>query len=317
MLLSDLGIDRTNVLRRAGLPDDLFARGQTGLTPQEFFALWMAIEAEAADPTLPVRIGQVISLEAFSPPIFAAICSPNLSTAARRIAQHKRLIGPMRLAVSENPAGLTLEYLWPKEDAAPPALLALTELVFWAALARLATRHAIQPLRVEAPVVPETPQTFEDYFGVPVEAATRQAITFAPEDAVRPFLTANPQMWDFFEPELRRRLAELEAGATMRERVRSALLELLPAGHASIDAVAHKLAISPRTLQRRLNDEQTTFQGMLNQTREALARHYLGRSDLPATEIAFLLGYEDPNSFYRAFRDWTGQTPERARMTTA
>jgi AraC-like DNA-binding protein len=198
----------------------------------------------------------------------------------------------------------------------PRRMLVLTELVFWAALARLATRHPIEPLRVESPAVPEAARAFADYFGVAVEKSARQAITFASEDALRPFLTANPQMWEFFEPELRRRLAELEAGATMRERVRSALIELLPAGQASIEAVAHKLAISPRTLQRRLNDEQTTFQGMLNQIREALARHYLGRSDLPASEIAFLLGYEDPNSFYRAFRDWTGQTPERVRMAT-
>jgi hypothetical protein len=105
VVLSDLGIDRVNVLRRARLPDDLFGRGHTGLTSKEYFTLWNALEVEADDPALPVRIGRVISLEAFDPPIFAAICSPNLSTAARRIAQHKRLIGPMRLVLSETPAG--------------------------------------------------------------------------------------------------------------------------------------------------------------------------------------------------------------------
>lgn len=312
-LLTDLGIDRANLLRRAGLPEDLFARGPRMLTAEEYFRLWTALEVEAADPALPVRIGQRISVEAFHPPVFAALCSPNLSAAAERIAQHKPLIGPLRLAVHASAEGLTLEYGWPQDDAAPPTVLVLTELVFWVALARIATRHEVQALRVVTPVLPAETADYHAYLGVPLTLGTSQAITFANEDASRPFLTADQQMWEFFEPELRKRLADLEVGASMRERVRSALLELLPAGQASIETVARKLAVSPRTLQRRLSAEGATFQDALNQTREALARHYLARSALPTAEIAFLLGYEDPNSFYRAFRDWTGQTPERVR----
>lgn len=312
-LLSDLGIDRASLLRRAGLPEDLFAHGPGALAVEEYFRLWAAFEAETGDPALPVRIGQHISVEAFHPPVFAALCSPDLNSAARRIAQHKPLIGPLRLAVHTSSEGLTLEYCWPPGDPKPPAVLMLTELVFWVALARIATRHPIQPLRMVTSVLPAEPADYQVYSGVPLTLGSNQAITFSLEDAGRPFLTANQAMWEFFEPELRKRLAELEAGASMRERVRSALLELLPAGQASIETVAHRLAISPRTLQRRLSAEGATFQDALNQTREALARHYLARSALPTAEIAFLLGYEDPNSFYRAFRDWTGQTPERLR----
>jgi len=311
-LLVDLGIDRANVLRRAGLPEDLAAHGTVALSQEAYFGLWSAIAAEANDPTLPVRIGHALRVEVFNPALFAATCSPNLAVAAQRIAQHKPLIGPLRVSVSQDEHALNVEYLWP-EGHTPPAALALAELVFWVALARIATRHEVRPLRVVSPALPEAPAAFANYFGVPVELGDRQQIRFAPADALRPFLTANPQMWAFFEPELRQRLAELDAAASTGERVRGALLELLPAGQASIEAVAHKLAISARTLQCRLSDEGTTFQDALNHTREALARHYLGRSELPAAEIAFLLGYHDPNSFYRAFRDWTGQTPERAR----
>ena len=93
----------------------------------------------------------------------------------------------------------------------------------------------------------------------------------------------------------------------------SALLELLPSGTASLDAVCKKLGTSPRTLQRRLSDEGETFQSVLSRTREALARHCLRRPELSATEISFLLGYDDPSSFFRAFSSWTGLTPEQAR----
>lgn len=120
-------------------------------------------------------------------------------------------------------------------------------------------------------------------------------------------------MWEFFEPELRKRLSELTVDATMSERVRAALLEQLPAGTGHMDGVARTLGVSSRTLQRKLKAEGATFQRILSDVREQLARHYLSSSRMPAAEISFLLGYGDPNSFYRAFHAWTGQTPEAVR----
>ena len=100
---------------------------------------------------------------------------------------------------------------------------------------------------------------------------------------------------------------------TTTQRVRAALLEGLPSGLASIEAITRKLAMSRRTLQRRIEAEGTSFQAILRDTREALARHYLERTALPAAEISFLLGFDEPNSFYRAFRGWTGLTPDSVR----
>ena len=91
-LLSDLGVAPANVLRRASLPADLLARPSVTLTPEKYFAFFEAIEAEADEPNLPIAIGRAISVEVFDPPIFAALCSPNLIVAAERIAQYKQLI---------------------------------------------------------------------------------------------------------------------------------------------------------------------------------------------------------------------------------
>jgi len=59
--------------------------------------------------------------------------------------------------------------------------------------------------------------------------------------------------------------------------------------------------------------ESVSYQGLVAAVREELARHYLTRTELSNAEISFLLGFEDPNSFFRAFRDWTGATPEATR----
>ena len=89
--------------------------------------------------------------------------------------------------------------------------------------------------------------------------------------------------------------------------------ELLPSGHATIEAIADRLAMSKRTLQRRLGDEGQSFRQQLDRTHEQLARHYLKQPGLSTSEIAFLLGFEDPNSFHCAFQGWTGTTPSTLR----
>lgn len=80
-----------------------------------------------------------------------------------------------------------------------------------------------------------------------------------------------------------------------------------------METIARRLGLSKRTPQRRIEDEGTSFQQILKETREALARHYLEKTSLPVAEISFLLGFSEPNSFYRAFRAWTGTTPDQAR----
>ena len=109
-ILLDLGIDPNNVLRRAGLPADLFARGPVRLSQPDFFAFWHAIEAEADDPNLPLRLAEVFSPEVFEPAIFAALVSPNLNLAAQRVAKYKKLIGPMTLGVDIAADATTLSF---------------------------------------------------------------------------------------------------------------------------------------------------------------------------------------------------------------
>ncbi len=71
--------------------------------------------------------------------------------------------------------------------------------------------------------------------------------------------------------------------------------------------------LSPRTVQRQLQAEGTSYQAVLSDTREKLARRYLADRSLTTSQIAYLLAYDDANSFYRAFRRWTGLTPDAAR----
>lgn len=169
------------------------------------------------------------------------------------------------------------------------------------------------PLRVISPVELPSMDQYASYFGVKPRVGDEISVIFSAQDAAKPFLTENAQMWEFFEPELRKRLSETSAEAGMAERARGALLEMLPSGQTTVDDLASRLLVSRRTLQRRLGDEGTSYKTILTKVREELARHYITKSELPYTQISFLLGYEDPNSFFRAFHGWTGATPDSIR----
>ena len=314
IILGDLGLRPGNVLRRAGLPTDLFARENASVSAREYFRLWNALEQEMGDRSLALEGGQGVSVEAFDPPIFAALCSPDLNTAAERLSKFKRLIGPLTLDITIGSEQTVLEY--GSLEAGPlPVSLGMTELVFLVHFARLATRTHLIPLQVMTPEPSDPAEPYEDFFGVRLQRGPTYSVAFSASDAQRPFLTANVGMWQFFEPVLNGRLAEIEREATISERVYAALFELLPSGRTSVQEISSTLGVSTRSLQRYLRREGTSFQQVLSQTRERLARHYLQHSAMTGAEISILLGYDDPNSFFRAFRIWTGQTPEGLRAS--
>jgi len=312
-LLQGIGVRVVNVLRRAELPDDLFARSSARLEASAYFRFWEAIEAESADATFPLRIFRSLRSESFSPPLFAALCSSNLITAVSRLSRYKPLVGPMSLDVVEQRDEVIVHLQWRDAEREAPPSLAAAELLFFVSLARMGTHENIRPSRVTMKTPPSQLAEYEKFAEATIREGDGNCVAFQRTDAERPFLSSNDAMWEVFEPELRRRLAALDASATTAQRVRATLLEGLPGGNLSMDGVARRLALSKRTLQRRLVEEGTSYQDVLRDTRLDLARHYLQRTSVPLGEISFLLGFEESNSFFRAFNDWTGRTPEAVR----
>ncbi|GFP75522.1 AraC family transcriptional regulator [Clostridium fungisolvens] len=306
-LIESVGISITEALKKSDLPEDLFSHQIPSLTAIEYIRLMEALKDLSIDECTPIKIGTIENLETFSPPVFAAYCSKNVLTCMKRLATYKKLIGPLVFLVNENKDDITLEITFENEENELPEFLVAIEMVFLLQLMRNATKNHIVPKEVMTKHKIDN-DNYEKFFGVKPKIGLRNILTISKEDALRPFISQNDVMWEYFEPELRRRLGELDIDDTYAARVRSALIELLPAGEGSIDDVSSKLGCSTRTLQRKLKEEDTTFQKQLNHTRELLARHYLKNSDMISDDIAYLLGYQDLNSFVRAFHIWTDMT---------
>jgi AraC-like DNA-binding protein len=92
-------------------------------------------------------------------------------------------------------------------------------------------------------------------------------------------------------------------------RLRQAICDELRLGQLSLETVAKRLGTPPRTLQRRLRQEGTSFAEMADRLRRDLAERYLRDRRLSVAETAFLVGFSDVSAFHRAFVRWTGKTP--------
>ena len=306
-LLEKLGLNTQEVLKKAQLPQDLFNRKSPVMTIEEYIRFMESIKELSKNDSLAIKMGTIENLETFSPPIFAAYCSKNALTCMKRISKYKKLIGPIEFILNENKDNITIEISFANNKNEMPEFLLMTEMVFLIILIRSATKEHIVPIEVITKYNLDN-DDYEKFFGVRPKIGIKNILTISKKDALIPFISENDNMWQYFEPELKRRLCELDIEDTYSARVRSSLIELLPAGEGSIDDVASKLGLSKRTLQRKLKQEDTTFQKQLNYTRELLAKHYLKNSDVTSDDIAYLLGYQDLNSFLRAFNIWTGMT---------
>jgi AraC-like DNA-binding protein len=132
-----------------------------------------------------------------------------------------------------------------------------------------------------------------------------------------PMATADPGLSTILERHAQELLARSPHQGGLIEQVRHLLGESLSGGDPRLERISQKLGISVRTLQRRLREEGTSHQDLLDEVRSDLSRRYLQESRLAICEVAYLLGFSEPSAFHRAFRRWTGITPKEFRRTQA
>ncbi len=301
------------VFKRAGMPPDSLDHEGRGVTARQFFAIWNAHLMEASREDAVLYLARSTARGAMTPTTLAFSCSAKLGTGFERLSVFKPLVFPLRINIEHDSTALNISLEPVDPDVPVPDSFAAFEMFYLLALSRNCTNERIVPLSVSLPGQLANRQKVEEYLSVAVRQSGSAELRISREDAELPLISADEQMWEDFEPGLYRRLMNRDRNASISARVRRALMELLPAGHSSADAVCAHLHVSKRSLYRYLKSEGETFQSVLDATRSDLSMQYLANDEMSIDEISYLLAFRDPNSFYRAFRGWTGMTPMEAR----
>jgi len=308
--LEELGVSSVAVLRRAGLPMGLFDQSKIMVTTEEMFALYSAIREISVEAGIGLKLGSEDRPERYNPVAIAALYSRSFGDALKRIARYKRLVSPQEIRVTEGAAECSVEFVWLlAESTEAPTWIDMC-FAWTLTIGRRGTGREINPLRVEFRRPESHRRLYEKHFGCPVKfGARRNKLIFRAEDVTQPFVTYNPELLELVAPQLEAELKQQLTGVSLKEQAKGTLKRLLVGEKPRLEDVAAELRISARTLQRRLLEEGMTFHNLVEEARREMARHYLRQPSLELNETAYLLGYEDPNSFIRAFHRWEGISP--------
>jgi AraC-like DNA-binding protein len=293
------------------LTPELIGDDDARISPAKFCVAWAELVRTTGKPSIALDIASALPAGAFGIVEYVCRSAPTLGEALRQWVRYLNLLDD---AVS---VGLEIDadraYLQVQRESEAPAP-ASHELCF--ALVALRMRElATAPFRVSAVefVHAGDAATYRAWFEAPVTFGAPITQLVMPRSALAIALTsADPKLLKI----LTRAADELHAhppeDPTLTAQVSRVLHDALRADEGHADHVAKRLGLTTRSLQRRLKDENTSFNAVREQVRRELSRKYLA-DGLSIAEISFLLGFSEPSAFFRAFKRWTGQTPVEAR----
>ncbi len=181
---------------------------------------------------------------------------------------------------------------------------------------QLCVGHDLSPLSVKLRFPkPDDISEYKRVFGIDVQfGQTENSITFPSSilDTKNPL--ADSTYSNQFEALAESILSKLDNQELYTTKVSRLILNQIDETDVSIDLIADKLALSVRSLQRKLSDEGTNFQQILNETRKTVAIKYLNDGHMAISEISYILGFSEPSAFHRSFKKWTGETPQNFRL---
>jgi len=308
--LEELGLSQGTVLRRAGLPMGLFKAERILVSTEQFFALHRGIADATTDPAIGLKLGSEERIERYDPVKLAALSARSFRDAVERSSRYKRLTCPEEIRLVTRGGECAVQFVWLLAQEQEPPLLVDACFAWIVYLGQRGVGRSLHPKRVEFQRALTHREMYETHFHCQVKFKAKQnALIFNRPDIELPFVTYNADLLATVAPQLEAELAEQLAHKSFREQAKGILKQLLAGQRPEIQDLAKELHLSTRTLQRRLSEHGITFQRLLDEARRELARHYLLHSSRELNETAYLLGYEDANSFFRAFHHWEGTTP--------
>jgi AraC-like DNA-binding protein len=316
-------LDTDGVLALAGLRDEDL-QGPEARVPQAannvVFAELGARAVRAGDPDLGLHFAECLDLDSLDIIGHLAAHSATLGEAFERVCAHSRLLHDSGRVDLERRGGLAvlypgcrgLHHEYPRHIAEFATLAALV-------LARRVTGAPLIPREVTFKhAAPKRLAEHQRLFGVLPRFEQEETTLVLDGSALALRIAgAQPGLASYLDAYARDVISRLPDDGGLIAQVERAVTTGLPRGVPEIEQIAAQLATSPRTLQRRLGDEGTTFQAIVDRARRRLAERYLEDDHLSLAEIGFLVGFADPSNFHRAFKRWSGETPSAYRAARA
>ena len=280
---------------------------------------YLTIQDEAAvsvnDPSFGLHLGEFAEPGSWSILGYMLMNCKNLGEGFEKSQRYSRIIGNLINARTE-PHSKTVKLIFFTSPDAPEMSRHCFDTVF-SGLVRMMrnfTGMEIHPLEVTFTYPePNSRSEYERIFQCPILFNQRDnSFTVDASVVNTPILLANPNLLEYFEKYAESFLAEIDRKSEHSRTVTKIILSRLDDETLSITKVAQEMAVSVRTLQKRLEDEGVVFSDLYKDIRQRLAQKYL-RENYTVEQITYLLGFSEPSVFRKAFKKWSGVTPREYR----
>ncbi len=280
----------------------------------DWIGLLECIARDNPQPALGLTIGRHIAPRHAGVLGYIALSCDTLGEALLRFERYDRLV------YDGNPAAVSIHgdnvnISWGIEHGLPGQLADETSIAAFTTIVRKLVGKELAPTAVNfVNAAPADISPYQDFFGGKVSfGGTLSFVTFPASFLGERIAHSDPGLRALLENQAESLLRALPSNDGFEKALKAGLLRCLHEGVPTLEKISERMAMSPRTLQRRLAEKELNFQQLLDRTRAELARGYILQGHLTLSEIALLLGYSEQSAFNRAFKRWTGQTPRALR----
>jgi AraC-like DNA-binding protein len=310
------GLDVVALLNEAGLDPAALSDPDSRFPTERLSLLWQLAVTRSGNPAIGLLNSNVVKPTSFDVLAYAMMSSPNLLGILQELVRYVGVVSDAAsIAVTEDHEGYRMILELFGAGLPVPRQRFEFDLITILSFCRWVTNRDLRPLALELRFPPPADlHAHQNAFKCPLRFNARaNALLFGRADVISPLPTAHPLLAEVHERLAAEHLQRLDHAQTS-SRARAALIRRLPHGEPQRKKIASALEMSERTLQRRLGAEGTSFQRLVDDTRRDLAQQYLGQNDLSLADAAYLLGFRDRSSFFRASKRWFGTSPRHHRI---
>jgi len=315
-----LGLDTSQILAAAGLERATIENSDARIPIEQMQTLWRKAYELSKDPHLALHAIEVLPFGAYRVIDYLAGHAPTVGEAIAKVADYFPLINNavrLRIALGDaEVAGILEAPSRPSVITAPYAEYTLAAVFL---RTRIATNQQFPLTRVEfSHPRPTDTREHQRVFECPVAfGASDCRLVLSRAVWSTPRAGSDPALFSVLDTHAKMLLDRLPSPPDVVTKVRGAIEAELRGGNPRLESIARCLAMSPRTLQRRLSEEGVLFNDLLDEIRLRAAKTYLAQQDVAGAEVAYLLGFAEQSSFNHAFKRWTGRTPTEYRRSAA
>ena len=313
-IIASCGVNPDPLLRKLCIDPQKIADPNARFPYKRIDALWSEASALIDDPCFGLKAAIYWHPSHLGALGYAWLSSSSLRTGLQRFAKYMRVVtegATVRLEETHDTLSAVLHY---KPESLQHPTRTDSAMALLVAMCRANYGNEFYPASVSLThPKPDCSGKFFQLFHCPVNFdAADNRFTLTLESADKPLQGSNPLLSTLHDQYMVDYLAQLDDNS-IQERVRAEIIQQLPDGNINDGNVANALYMNVRTLQRRLQEEQTTFKSQVTSVRQELADRYIRDSSKGLAEISYLLGFSEMSSFSRAFKRWTGETPSHYR----